>query len=83
MYSDIDQARVESGRVYIFRNLRVRSFSDDVIWCSLVNPQRTCIARVTVVSLCVCVCVCVSVTSPKVRVQSKIRSESKCGTEGF
>jgi len=27
----------------------------------IINPRRTCAARVTVLGLCVCVCVCVSV----------------------
>ena len=27
--------------------------------CIMVNPQRACAARVTVLGLCVCVCVCV------------------------
>ena len=31
------------------------------LWPILINPWRTCAARVTVVFLCVCVCVCLCV----------------------
>ena len=34
-----------------------RASTDDLI----INPQRACTARVTVLGLCVCVCVCVRV----------------------
>ena len=55
----------------------------------LINPRRACAARVTVLSLCVCACVseCVCYLAnsyaDNVQVQSKIRIERKCGTEGF
>ena len=53
----------------------------------LINPRRACAARVTVLSLCVCVCVCVCYLANSyavnVRVQSKVRIESKCSLEAF
>ena len=50
-----------------------------------INPRRACAARVTVLSLSVCECVCYLANSSavNVRVQSKIRIESKRGTKGF
>ena len=62
------------------------SFDDSLI-ALLVNPRRACAARVTVLSLCACVSECVCYLSNSyavnVQVQSKMRIESKCGTEGF
>ena len=57
--------------------------------CIIINPRRACAARVTVLSLSVCAwvseCVCYLANSyaDNVQVQSKIRIERKCGTEGF
>ena len=52
---------------------------------SVVNPRRACAARVTVLSLSVRERVCYLANSyaVNVQVQSEIRIESKCGTEGF